>query len=146
MLLHEPEGAVEPRFVSKARDPGHVAEAPPAEEEQGVAGKCTGEGCRIGLPGVEYSLVGKESGEDRSALALRYAAQKDRDEPIALDEQMDRLAHSALAVPDRSAQSCATPLASSRTSSRNATSSCWRSSSSFSCSAMISISALRFTS
>ena len=59
MLLHQTEGAVEPRFVAKASDPGDVAEAASGQEEQDVANKRAAERGRVSLPGMENAWWAK---------------------------------------------------------------------------------------
>ena len=150
MASHQPICVIETRPFAQAHDPGMVCEAVTEHEEERVARKGAEKGSQPGLPGHEDVLMGEEAAQDRRAFTLRHASGKDGNQAVLLDEAMDEIGHcvDAPAPPDaamRSSRRC-NCSAMRWTSSRRPMICWWRSSSSFSCSAMISISALRFTS
>ncbi len=109
-----------------------------AEISQEGAEKHRGEGWQR----AEDALMGEEASQHGDAFALGDAAEENGDQSVLLDQMMQHLGHavrSGFCIPTTSRDRLAT-------SSRRRAISRWRNSSSFSCRAMISISAFRFTS
>ena len=98
------------------------------------------------LPRHEDLLVGEEPGQDGDAFALRHASQEDSDQSVFLDQQVDRVGQLAGFSMFRCSLMRLSCSAIAAISSRMPMIWPWRISSSFSCSAMISISAFKLTS
>ena len=116
------------------------------DEEKGVADKRTEGGRDEGVPQHEDLLVREEATEDGSTFTLRDATEKDGKQPILFDEMMDRVRHEGWVWGLSRSSIRFSRSAICAISSRMPMIWLWRNSSSFSCSAMISISALRLTS
>ena len=123
-----------------------VGEASSEDKEKTVADKGADRGRQKRLPQDENMLMREKPAEERGTFALGDTAQKYGNQPILLDEIMDGIRHERVRCFDRISSIRFTCSASCAISSRMPTIWLWRSSSSFSCSAMISISALRLTS
>lgn len=146
MGVEQAVGAAEARPPAQ---PPHIAmlgEAAAEGEEERVAGEGAEEGGHKSLPQHEDVLMSEETAKDRGTFAFGDAAQEDRDQPVLLNEMMDGPVHSMTGRADSLSSMRLICSAMRRISSRMPMISLWRSSSSFSCRAMISISAFRLTS
>ena len=123
-----------------------VGEASTEDEEGRVAQEGAGSGRDESLPQHKDILMRKESAKDGGAFAFGKTAQENGDQPILLDEMMDGFRHRGEVCGVSRSSIRLSCSAIREISSRMPMIWLWRSSSSFSCSAMISISALRLTS
>lgn len=123
-----------------------VGEASSEDEEENIADEGAERGRKNRVPQDEDLLVGEETAKNGGTFALRDSADKDREQPVLFDEMMDRVGHEADCCEDSLSSIRLIISVSCTISSRIPRIWPWRSSSSFSCSAMISISAFRLTS
>ena len=143
---HQPISMCKARLAAHARDQRMVRKPAPDQKQQRVADERAGESDSEDLPELEHFLVGEETAEDRGTLAFRGATEEDCDQPVSGDQPVERIRHPARSPAPSRCSMRSSRAASALMSSRTSISSRCRNSSSFSCNAMISISALRLTS